>query len=180
MAGADYTRNILLIQNLGRVKNSFSHRAPFYYYLIHFPETFCPGAFLSQAQLLFLERRHQGRSPICYFLGLVYWRFYIFLIYISKRIFICCRSIQLQHFWWLAFVWKCDLRKDRATKNLPTTVTRYAASFFGVLMVCSIGIPISYLLKLRFADDLGLPGDILYCMSVFTFCAVLWKHFYFQ
>ena len=40
--GGHYARDILIIENFGRIIYSFSHRAPFYFYLVHFPKDFLP------------------------------------------------------------------------------------------------------------------------------------------
>ena len=174
MAGADYTQNILLIQNLGRVKNSFSHRAPFYYYLIHFPRDFLPWSlFIPSAVVYFWRERHRGTLSNLLFPGAWFIGGFIFFSFISSKrdLYLLplypAAALLMARFWYENAI--CG--KTEPQKSYPPLLRGTLHLFFGVLMVCSIGIPVGYLLKLHFVDDLGLPGDILYCMSVFTFCA---------
>jgi len=86
MGGSEYTRNILLKENLGIIKNSFSHRAPFYFYLIHFPKDFLPWTlFIPSAVIYFWQQKRKGEPldilfPLVWFLG-----GFIFLSCISSK-----------------------------------------------------------------------------------------------
>jgi 4-amino-4-deoxy-L-arabinose transferase-like glycosyltransferase len=81
--GPDYTRTILLRQNVGRVVASFSHAKPFYYYLKSFPPNFLPWiVFLPQAVYLCVRRRTpQKLLPVVWFATI----FVFFSIMSGKR-----------------------------------------------------------------------------------------------
>lgn len=55
--GNDYAQEILVKQNVGRAVNSFAHKGPPWYYLVHAPGTFFPWAFLAVVVLVALFRR---------------------------------------------------------------------------------------------------------------------------
>ncbi len=67
--GPDYTRTVLLRQNVGRAVASFSHAKPLYYYLTSFPPNFLPWiVFLPQAVHLCIHRRTLQRLlPVVWF-----------------------------------------------------------------------------------------------------------------
>ena len=67
--GPDYTRTILLRQNIGRAVAAFSHAKPPYYYLKSFPPNFLPWiVFLPQAVYLCVRRRTPQRLlPVVWF-----------------------------------------------------------------------------------------------------------------
>lgn len=58
--GSEYLHNILFKQTIGRGINSFHHKEPVYYYLLHLPLTFLPWTLLYLSVLLSRVRR--GRS----------------------------------------------------------------------------------------------------------------------
>jgi 4-amino-4-deoxy-L-arabinose transferase-like glycosyltransferase len=84
--GIDFTKNILMREILGRIVNSYSHKAPFYYYLLHFPGEFIPWTFfIPSAALFFWRQRHRDKPlrimfPLLWFLG-----GFIFLSCISSK-----------------------------------------------------------------------------------------------
>jgi len=86
LGGGDYTLNILIRQNFGIIVHSFSHRAPFYFYLIHFPKDFLPWTFfIPSAVLYFWEIKKRGETadiqfPLLWFVGP-----FIFLSLISSK-----------------------------------------------------------------------------------------------
>jgi len=86
MGGAEYMQNILIKANFGIIKNSFSHRAPFFFYLIYFPRDFLPWTiFIPSAVLYFWQQKRKGESldilfPLVWFLG-----GFIFLSCISSK-----------------------------------------------------------------------------------------------
>ncbi len=75
VGGGEYAREIIFKQTLGRTVDSFSHKQPFYYYLINFPADFNPWIFFVPSALIHFWRKiRQGepmnlRFPLLWFLG---------------------------------------------------------------------------------------------------------------
>ena len=73
--GNDYMQNILFKQTIGRTVDSFSHKQPFYYYLVNFPADFNPWTiFIPSAVIYFWRKKKQGQTldiqfPLVWFLG---------------------------------------------------------------------------------------------------------------
>ncbi len=68
-----YTLDILFAQNFGRMVNSFSHKSPFYDYILNFPVDFLPWSiFIPGAAVYFRRNRHEKLSiglPLVWFAG---------------------------------------------------------------------------------------------------------------
>lgn len=58
--GRDYSHELLVTQNLGRAVSSWTHSAPPWFYLAHYPVAFLPWSLLSIPALISLRRR---RAP---------------------------------------------------------------------------------------------------------------------
>jgi len=73
--GNEYTQNILVKQTVGRAVDSYSHKQPFYYYLVNFPADFNPWTiFIPSAIILFWRKKKQGGTlnltfPLVWFAG---------------------------------------------------------------------------------------------------------------
>jgi len=73
--GNEYTQNILFKQTFGRAVDSYSHKQPFYYYLVNFPADFNPWTiFIPSAIILFWRKKKQGETlnitfPLVWFAG---------------------------------------------------------------------------------------------------------------
>lgn len=67
--GADYTRNILFRQSLGRVIESFAHEAPFYFYVLNFPIDFLPWTLFLPAAALYLWRTEKNSTAVRFLFG---------------------------------------------------------------------------------------------------------------
>jgi 4-amino-4-deoxy-L-arabinose transferase-like glycosyltransferase len=73
--GSDYMQNIVFKQTVGRTVDSFSHKQPFYYYVINFPADFNPWTFfIPSAVILFCRKKKQGgimniSLPLVWFAG---------------------------------------------------------------------------------------------------------------
>ena len=73
--GNEYTQNILVKQTVGRAIDSYSHKQPFYYYLVNFPADFNPWTiFIPSAIILFWRKKKQGGTlnltfPLVWFAG---------------------------------------------------------------------------------------------------------------
>ena len=86
MGGAEYSRNILFKETFGIIKNSFSHREPFYFFLMHFPKDFMPWIFFIPAAVLYFWRRKRAGEPITILFPLVWFLGgFIFLSCISSK-----------------------------------------------------------------------------------------------
>jgi len=75
LGGNEYTQNILFKQTVGRAVDSYSHKQPFYYYLVNFPADFNPWTiFIPSAIILFWRKKKQGGQlnltfPLVWFAG---------------------------------------------------------------------------------------------------------------
>lgn len=73
--GGEYAREIIFKQTIGRTVDSFSHKQPFYYYLINFPADFNPWIFFVPSAVVYCWRTiRRGetmnlRFPLLWFLG---------------------------------------------------------------------------------------------------------------
>ena len=62
--GPEYTRTILLKQNIGRAVGSYSHRGPFYYYILWWPYYFFPWSFLLPLAVVAAFRRWRREDGV--------------------------------------------------------------------------------------------------------------------
>ena len=75
LGGNEYTQNILFKQTVGRAVDSYSHKQPFYYYLVNFPADFNPWTiFIPSAVIFFWRKKKQGGQlnltfPLVWFAG---------------------------------------------------------------------------------------------------------------
>ena len=75
LGGNEYTQNILFKQTVGRAVDSYSHKQPFYYYLVNFPADFNPWTiFIPSAVIFFWRKRKQAGQldlafPLVWFAG---------------------------------------------------------------------------------------------------------------
>ncbi len=85
--GPDYTRTILLKQNIGRAVGSWAHRNPFYYYLVRWPLYFLPWSplLVPAVAAAFRHGRRQGGLILLALLWLVV-PFAFFSLISGKRI----------------------------------------------------------------------------------------------
>jgi len=83
--GPEYTRTILLKQNVGRAITSFSHRNPFYYYLLRWPAYFFPWSFILPLAVVAVVRRWRDVDNALRLSAL--WLFvpFVFLSFISGK-----------------------------------------------------------------------------------------------
>jgi 4-amino-4-deoxy-L-arabinose transferase-like glycosyltransferase len=68
-AGSQYFKTIVFKQNIGRAISSFSHKKPFYYYLLQFPHMFFPWiVFFPQAAYYLLRNKtRENLFPLVWF-----------------------------------------------------------------------------------------------------------------
>jgi len=76
--GKGYAEELLVKQNVGRAVNSFAHKGPPWYYLMHAPGTFFPWAFVAVVVLVAMFRRPRGESAEAQRFAL-YWILSVFL-----------------------------------------------------------------------------------------------------
>mgnify|MGYP005833914803 CR=1 FL=1 len=75
LGGGDYAREIIFKQTVGRTIDSFSHKQPFYYYLINFPADFNPWIFFVPSAVMYgWHKMRRGetmnlRFPLLWFSG---------------------------------------------------------------------------------------------------------------
>jgi 4-amino-4-deoxy-L-arabinose transferase-like glycosyltransferase len=73
LGGKEYTDNIIFKQNFGRTVESFSHKAPFYYYLYDFPLKSIPWSiFIPSVCIYFWQNRKKDLNivfPLLWFAG---------------------------------------------------------------------------------------------------------------
>jgi len=172
--GSEYTRNILLKENLGIIKNSFSHRAPFYFYLIHFPKDFLPWTlFIPGAVIYFWQQRRKGEQldilfPLVWFLG-----GFIFLSCISSKRNIYLLSLYPATALMMAKFWCGTMCAEAAQpQNRLSGFFRFPLYIlFTVLGLCGVFILICSLGRFRFADFISgidftiFPAALILCAA---------------
>ena len=172
MGGSEYTRNILLKENLGIIKNSFSHRAPFYYYLIHFPKDFLPWTlFIPSAVIYFWRQRRKSELldilyPLVWFLG-----GFIFLSCISSKRNIYLLSLYPATALMMARFWCSTIRAAPSESRLSGLFRFPLYIFFTTLGLCGFFVLICALGRFHFADfvsgiDFSIyPASLLLCAA---------------
>lgn len=84
--GNEYTQNILFKQTFGRAVDSYSHKQPFYYYLINFPADFNPWTFFIPSTIIFFWRKRRQGGPLNIALPLVWFAgTFIFFSFVSGK-----------------------------------------------------------------------------------------------
>lgn len=176
MGGAEYSRNILFKETFGIIKNSFSHREPFYFFLMHFPKDFMPWIFFIPAAVLYFWRRKRAGEPITILFPLVWFLGgFIFLSCISSKrnIYLLplypAAALMMAEFWCAAIRSGKTMLHDRLVNFI--IVPLYL--FFGGLVLCSLVLFIATPLKLEFAAFLQPVGTIVFIVLAFTAAAGL-------
>ena len=174
IGGSEYTRNILLKENFGIIKNSFSHRAPFYFYLIHFPKDFLPWTlFIPSAVICFWQQKQKGAPldilfPLVWFLG-----GFIFLSCISSKrnIYLLplypAIALMMAKFWCGTMCSEAAQPQSRLSGlfRLPLYL------FFTALGLCGVFILICALGRFRFAEIISVvdftifPAALVLCAA---------------
>ena len=84
-AGREYFDEIIFKQNVGRAGGSYGHRAPFYYYAVHFPLEFIPWIIFLPAAIAALYRDNENRRLLYRLAGWTGFVLLFFSIPLSKR-----------------------------------------------------------------------------------------------
>lgn len=176
MGGAEYSRDILFKETFGIIKNSFSHREPFYFYVLHFPKDFLPWTlFIPAAALYFLRRRREGEPftilfPLVWFIG-----GFIFLSCISSKRNIYLLSLYPAAALMMAGFWCAAIRSGKAALHdqLANFIIAPLYLFFGSLVLCSLVLFIAAPLKPAFAAFLQPAGTAVYTILIFAAAAGL-------
>jgi 4-amino-4-deoxy-L-arabinose transferase-like glycosyltransferase len=173
MGGAEYTRNILLKENLGIIKNSFSHRAPFYFFLIHFPRDFMPWTlFIPAAVIYFWRQRKLGNAPGILFPLVWFIGGFIFLSCISSKrnIYLLplypATALMMAVFWRSTLCSGSDVSRDRLSAPIryPLNIFSAAVGLGGLfILICALG-------RFRFAHFITGIDFTIYPAAL-TFCA---------
>jgi 4-amino-4-deoxy-L-arabinose transferase-like glycosyltransferase len=85
--GNEYTQNILFKQTFGRAIDSYSHKQPFYYYLINFPADFNPWTIFIPSTIIFFWRKKKQGGTLNLMFSLVWFAgtFIFFSLVSGKR-----------------------------------------------------------------------------------------------
>jgi 4-amino-4-deoxy-L-arabinose transferase-like glycosyltransferase len=174
--GAEYSRDILFKETFGIIKNSFSHRAPFYFYLMHFPKDFLPWTLFIPAAVLYFWRQRRTGEPFDILFPLV-WFFggFIFLSCISSKRNIYLLSLYPAAALMTAKFWGAAIRSGEAAlrDRLANFILLPLYLFFGALLLCSLGLSIAAPLKLAFASFLQPAGSAVFTILAFAAAAGL-------
>jgi 4-amino-4-deoxy-L-arabinose transferase-like glycosyltransferase len=174
LGGSEYTSNILLKENLGIIKNSFSHRAPFYFYLIHFPRDFMPWTlFIPAAVIHFWRQKKIGKAPGILFPLVWFIGGFIFLSCVSSKRNIYLLPLYPAAALMMAAFWRSVLYPGAAAPRdrLPASI-RYPLYIFSAavglgglfILVCALG-------RFRFAyfitgiDFTLYPAALAFCSA---------------
>lgn len=149
--GQEYTHSLLFKQNLGRVVDSYSHKRPFYYYLINFPADFLPWTFfLPSAAAWFWRNRRKSAGPgVRFSLGWFLTTFIFFSVISGKRnLYLLplypAASLMMGHFWSQMF---CQEKGGRP-RSLPAPVSVPFLLFFGASLLAGAALTVLSLWKL--------------------------------
>jgi 4-amino-4-deoxy-L-arabinose transferase-like glycosyltransferase len=136
--GGEYMQNILFKQTFGRAVDSYSHKQPFFYYLVNFPADFNPWTiFIPSAVIFFWRKKKQGGTvdltfPLVWFAGT-----FIFFSLVSGK-----RNLYLLPLYPAAAILMARFWYDfiETTKGQPSKlITIPCYILFGALTLCSIG-----------------------------------------
>jgi 4-amino-4-deoxy-L-arabinose transferase-like glycosyltransferase len=141
LGGGEYAREIIFKQTISRTVDSFSHKQPFYYYLINFPADFNPWTFFIPSAVIYGWRKiRQGetmnlRFPLVWFLGT-----FVFFSFISgkRNLYLMplypAAALLMARFWY-DFTAKGS---EAAMKEHPRLLTIPFYLLFGGLTIFSI------------------------------------------
>ena len=85
MGGEEYTREILGKQIFGRVVSSYSHKKPFYYYLLNFPVGFLPWSLFIPSACIYFWRKKRENLNISFPFSWLAGTFIFFTLISGKR-----------------------------------------------------------------------------------------------
>ena len=176
MGGAEYSRNILFKETFGIIKNSFSHREPFYFYLLHFPKDFLPWTLFIPAVVLYFWRCRRAGEPFHLLFPLVWFLGgFIFLSCISKKRNLYLLSLYPAAALVMAGFWCAAIRSGKAALHdrLANFIMVPLYLFFGALVLCSLVFFIAVPLKLAFAAFLQPAGTAVFIILAFALAAGL-------
>jgi 4-amino-4-deoxy-L-arabinose transferase-like glycosyltransferase len=163
--GLDYTRTILLKQNIGRMVNSFSHRQPFYYYLVQWPVYFFPWSFILPLAVFAAVRRWRESNYLARFAFL--WLivpFTFFTLASGKRmnyILPITPAVGILVAWYFT---SSTMRHPRADRWLLSIASCCVALYTVLLMTTAVDAP-TIVRKLvpeaDFAQEIALPPSLM-------------------
>jgi 4-amino-4-deoxy-L-arabinose transferase-like glycosyltransferase len=143
--GPDYTRAILVRQNLGRAVHSYSHRNPFYYYLVRWPGYFFPWSLILPLAVYSAVRRWREADAIV--------RLSLFWLVVPFAFFSCISGKRLNYIvptmpaagvlcaWYLTLVAEAKGRLLRAEKWLLGVAFVLVAATTVMLMATLVVAP---------------------------------------
>jgi len=176
MGGAEYSRNILFKETFGIIKNSFSHRAPFYFYLLHFPKDFLPWTLFIPGAVIYFWQQKQKGEPFAILFPLV-WFFsgFIFLSCISSKRNLYLLPLYPAAALMMAVFWCAAIRSGKAAlrDRLANFIILPLYLFFGALVLSSLILFIASPLKLAFASFLQPAGSAVFTILAFAAAAGL-------
>jgi hypothetical protein len=86
LGGGEYANEIIFKQTIGRTVDSFSHKQPFYYYLLNFPADFNPWTFFIPSAIIYGWRKiRQGETLNLRFLLVWFLGTFVFFSFISGK-----------------------------------------------------------------------------------------------
>lgn len=176
MGGTEYSRDILFKETFGIIKNSFSHREPFYFYVRHFPKDFLPWTLFIPAAALYFWRCKRAGEPVTILLPLVWFLGgFIFLSCISSKRNLYLLPLYPAAALMMAVFWCAAIRsgKNALHDRLANFIIVPLYLFFGALVLCSLVLLIAAPLKLWFVAFLHYAGTAVYTILAFAAAAGL-------
>lgn len=143
--GPDYTRTILLKQNVGRAISSYSHQNPFYYYLVRWPMYFFPWSFLLPLAVFAAVRRWRESDRLVRFAFL--WLivpFAFFMLISGKRmnyVLPTAPAVGILVAWYFTSRREGTVRHPRAERWLLSIASFCIAILTVLLMATTLAAP---------------------------------------
>ncbi len=167
LGGEVYRDNILFKQTLDRTVDSYSHRQPFYYFLINFPIDFLPWSlFIPGACIYFWKNRARAgsiRLPLAWFAG-------VFLFF---SMWSCKRSLYLLPLYPAAALLLAKFFADTvrtATAASPRVLTIPFGLLCGLLACCAILGAAVFAFGLEALQPVRHAAGTLYAVSAVLIC----------
>jgi len=168
LGGEEYRTNILFTQTFGRAVDSYSHKGPFYYYLLEFPVDFFPWSiFIPSACIYFWKHRsrcaQQMLFPLAWFLGT-----FLFFSLISGK-----RSLYLLPLYSAAALLMARFWADivhNAAEPLPRLVSIPFKILCGLLIGFGVGGAILFSLDIEVIRPIHHAAGVFYTVSAFLVC----------
>jgi 4-amino-4-deoxy-L-arabinose transferase-like glycosyltransferase len=172
LGGHEYMQNILFKQTIGRTVDSFSHKQPFYYYLVNFPADFNPWTIFIPSAVIYFWRKKRSGEPLNIQFSLVWFlgTFIFFSLISGKRnLYLVplypATALLMAKFWYDVIA----VKKSPVDEQLPRLLTIPLYILFAGLVIFCLG----FSAVLAFGAKLEIMKQIEIDISKISFAPVL-------